>query len=131
MNSIFSRLWLGTSTLSRDDEYPPGATLEMILWGVLLAVFPISLAAIGLYNGNAPWPLRGTRFDFDGSLNIATCIGFIALGVYAHFHYFWGILRVRSAFVYGRKAALLCIVGCAGYVIIAIVRSFMTLADAF
>ena len=113
---------------STDDEYPLGGAFDMIVWGVVVAGLPIVSAIYGLATGESPWPVNGSRWDLEGSHAVAICIGFISVGLFFHFHYFWGILKARLPFMLGRKLSLVLLVCCLGFVVFDIFRSFADLA---
>ena len=113
--NMFSRAFLRASH-QRDDELPVGNLFDMIVWGIIFASIPVVMAITGLLDGHAPWPFD-SRIS-SGHSSIAVCIAFVALGAFAHFHYFWGILKARQAFIYGRKLSMLCIVLAVAYVLV-------------
>lgn len=113
--NAFSRISLSASH-RRDDEYPVGNLFDMMVWGIIVAAIPVVMAIAGLLDGHAPWPFDSRTAS--GHSSIAVCIAFVALGAFTHFHYFWGILKARQAFIYGRKLSMLCIVLAVAYVLV-------------
>ena len=112
---------------SSDDEFPLGDKIDLMIWGVFMASVFIVLGVIGILKDESPWPLGWVRFDFYGAKAIALCCFYFAIGLGLHFHYFWGILRVRPLYVYGRKGAAYLAIASLGYVLVATVGGWIDL----
>jgi len=64
----------------------------MCLLGVGLALVPIGYGIHCLLTGHAKFfGRRGSHLDLTGSAAIAMAIAYIAIGVFIHAHWFWGL----------------------------------------
>ncbi len=103
---------------------PSGGRVKMWLLGVGLALLPISYGIYCLHTGHAILPGQNSKLDVTGSGSVALAIAYIAVGVFIHAHWFWGlypkfewlspILKVVATLVF------LGGLGYAGYEIIAL-----------
>jgi hypothetical protein len=71
---------------------PSGGRFKMWLLGVVLALIPAGYGVFSLITGNARFFGRqGSHVDLDGAGGIALSIAYIAVGVFIHAHWFWGL----------------------------------------
>ena len=71
---------------------PSGGRLKMWLLGVGLALIPIYYGIRCLQSGHATFfGSRGTHLDLTGPSAVALAIAYIAVGVFIHAHWFWGV----------------------------------------
>jgi hypothetical protein len=71
---------------------PSGGRFKMWLLGVGLALFPIGYGIRCLYSGHTTfWGRRRAHLDLTGSAVVAMAIAYIAVGVFIHAHWFWGL----------------------------------------
>jgi hypothetical protein len=102
---------------------PSGGRLKMWLLGVGLALIPIGYGAYCLFTGHARFfGRRAAHLDLDGSAAVALAVAYIALGLFIHAHWFWGLHSRLEPFSYLFKVlALLVFLGSFGYTIYKIV----------
>lgn len=79
--------------MAEDLAYTPsGGRLKMWLLGVGLALVPIIYGIRCLQTGQATmFGNRGARLEVTGSEAVAMAIAYIAVGVFIHGHWFWGL----------------------------------------
>ena len=71
---------------------PSGGRLKMWLLGVGLALIPICYGIRCLQSGHATFfGSRGARLELTGTEAVAMAIAYIAIGVFIHAHWFWGL----------------------------------------
>jgi hypothetical protein len=71
---------------------PSGGHLKMWLVGVGFALIPIGYGIRCLQSGHATFFGRnGMDLDLTGSSAVAMAIAYIAVGVFIHAHWFWGL----------------------------------------
>ena len=71
---------------------PSGGRLKMWLLGVGLALIPSYYGISCLQTGRATlFGSRGMHLDLTGSSAVAMSIAYIAVGVFIHAHWFWGL----------------------------------------
>ena len=71
---------------------PSGGRVKMWLLGVGLALIPISYVVHCLRTGHARFWGRGhSHVDLYGSGAVALAVAYIAVGVFIHAHWFWGL----------------------------------------
>ena len=71
---------------------PSGGRFKMWFLGVGLALIPIVYGIRCLHTGHATfWGRRGAHLDLTGSSAVAMAIAYIAVGVFIHAHWFWGL----------------------------------------
>ena len=96
---------------------PAGGRLKMWLLGV-------GVAAIPIYHGIRCWQTehatflgsRGARLELTGSAAVAMAIAYIAVGLFIHAHWFWGLHPKLEALSPVLKAlAVLVFLGGLGY----------------
>jgi len=64
----------------------------MWLLGVGLAFVPLGYGVHCLVSGHARFfGSRGSHLDLDGSAAISLAIAYIAVGLFIHAHWFWGL----------------------------------------
>ena len=91
--------------MSRKDfpsDRPPGALAKQVVLGLGLAVLPIIYGVVSIQRGYTTlgWPVIPAGWwmknaspvfrRFPGVEGIWLAVAYIALGVFCHFHYFWG-----------------------------------------
>lgn len=78
---------------AEDLAYPPnGGRLTMWLMGVGLALVPVGYGIRCLFTGHAILFGRNQDLDVTGSTATALAIAYIAVGIFMHAHWFWGLL---------------------------------------
>ena len=102
---------------------PSGGRLKMWLLGVGFALIPLGYGVHCLFTGHARFFGRNaTHLDLNGSAAIALAIAYIAIGVFIHAHWFWGLLPRFEAVSYLLKlASVLVFLGGLGFVIYKII----------
>jgi hypothetical protein len=71
---------------------PSGGRLKMWLLGVGVALIPVYYGIRCLQSGHATFfGTRGARLELTGSEATAMAIAYIAIGVFIHAHWFWGL----------------------------------------
>jgi len=71
---------------------PSGGRFKMWLLGVGLALIPIYYGIRCLQTGHtAFFGRRSSHLDLTGSSAVAMAIAYIAVGVFIHAHWFWGL----------------------------------------
>lgn len=102
---------------------PSGGPVKMWLLGVGLALFPIGYGIKCILAGQATlWGRYNSQLDVTGSSAVALATAYIAVGVFIHAHWFWGLLPKFEIVSYILKfLAALVFIACLGYVFYAIV----------
>jgi len=103
---------------------PSGGVLKMWIAGLLLAIIPVIYAIICLFSGHTYFiGQHGHGLDLTGSAAQSLAIAYLALGLFIHFHYFWGLhpylYRFSQIF---KMLTLLCFLGSFLYTIFLIIR---------
>lgn len=82
---------------AEDLAYPPsGGRVTMWLLGVGLALIPVGYGIRCLITGHAVLPGQNdSALDVTGSTAVALAIAYIAVGVFVHAHWFWGLQPKR------------------------------------
>jgi len=79
---------------------PTGGRFKMWFWGVAFAVLPLGYGLVCLFTGQARIVGRGGESAvFHGAEAIGLAVGYISIGAFLHFRYFWGLhqrLRERN-----------------------------------
>lgn len=71
---------------------PSGGRAKACLLGIGLALAPIGYGIFCLLTGHATLPgSRGGRIELYGTQAVVLAIGYIAIGVFFHAHWFWGL----------------------------------------
>lgn len=71
---------------------PSGGRIKMWLFGVCLALIPLGYGVRCLFTGHARFfGRRGSHLDLDGTAAISLAIAYIAVGLFMHAHWFWGL----------------------------------------
>ena len=74
------------------SESPSGGRLKLWLLGAGLALVPIYYGIHCLQTGHATlFGSRGGRLDLTGSAAVSMAITYLAVGVFIHAHWFWGL----------------------------------------
>lgn len=94
---------------------PPGGPLKMWLVGVGVALVPIVYGITGLVTGTIMMPARYRNLPVHGTTAMALSIAYISVGVFIHFHWFWGINeRLWRWSLAGKIVAVLVFLGSFG-----------------
>lgn len=100
-----------------DLAYPPhGGRLKQWLVGVGVALVPIVYAIYSLHRDRILLPALGRGIGpgvyLSGRACIALAIAYMGIGMFAHFHWFWGLSdRLERFCTAGKVAALLLVLG--------------------
>jgi hypothetical protein len=96
---------------------PSGGRLKMWLLGVGLALIPIYYGIRCLQSGHATFfGTRGARLELTGAEATAMAIAYIAVGVFIHAHWFWGLHpRLEALSPILKVVATLVFLGGLGY----------------
>ena len=71
---------------------PSGGRVKMWLLGAGMALVPIGYGVRCLQTGHATFfGSRGSHLNLDGSAAVALAVAYIAVGVFIHAHWFWGL----------------------------------------
>lgn len=70
---------------------PSGGRVKMWLLGIGLALIPLGYGVRCLFTGHACFFGHRANLDLVGPAAIALAIAYIAIGVFIHAHYFWGL----------------------------------------
>jgi hypothetical protein len=101
---------------------PSGGRLKMWLLGVGLALIPLGYGMRCLFTGHARFFGRGADLNLDGSAALALAIAYIAVGVFMHAHWFWGLHpRLEPSSYLLKGLALLVFLGSLGYTMFRII----------
>ena len=73
------------------SEPPSGGRLKMWLVGVGLALVPIGYGIYCLLTGHAVLLGQNENLDVTGPGAVALAIAYIAVGIFIHAHWFWGL----------------------------------------
>jgi len=107
------------------SDSPSGGRLKMWLLGFGLAFIPIWYGIRCLQNGHTTFfGSRGTHLDLTGSAAVAMAVAYIAVGVFIHAHWFWGLhpkLEPLSPIL--KVLAVLVFLGGLGYTVYKILAS--------
>jgi hypothetical protein len=96
---------------------PSGGRLKMWLLGVGVALIPIYYGIRCLQSGHATlFGTRGARLELSGVEATAMAIAYIAVGVFIHAHWFWGLHpRLEALSPILKVVATLVFLGGLGY----------------
>jgi hypothetical protein len=96
---------------------PSGGRVQMWLLGFGLALVPICYGIHCLHTGYTTFfGSRGSHLDLTGSSAVAMAIAYIAVGVFIHAHWFWGLHPKLEPFSPILKVlAVLVFLGALGY----------------
>lgn len=85
----------------------------MWFWGVAVALIPLGYGVTCLFTGRASIIGRGGESAvFRGAEAVALAIGYISVGAFLHFRYFWGLHeRLRDRYQVLVMLAILGVVG--------------------
>ncbi|MEI7729285.1 MAG: hypothetical protein WCO56_06920 [Verrucomicrobiota bacterium] len=96
---------------------PSGGRLAMWLLGVGFALLPFGYGVWCLFTGHACFFGRGSSsLDLEGPAAVALAIAYLAVGVFIHAHWFWGLhpkLEPMSCLL--KLLSVLVFIGCFGY----------------
>jgi hypothetical protein len=77
---------------AEDLAYPPtGGRLKMWFLGVGLALIPVAYGAYCLRTGYALLFGQNQNLEVTGPSAVAFAIAYIAVGIFIHAHWFWGL----------------------------------------
>ena len=105
---------------------PSGGPVKAWLLGVGVALVPFGYGVHCLFTGHARFFGRryGSHLDLDGPAAMALAIAYIAVGVFIHAHWFWGLNSKLEPASYSLKLlALLAFLGGFGFAVYKIVAS--------
>src|SRR5580765_8204011 len=107
----------GVFDVAEDLAYAPsGGRVKMWLSGVGLALIPLGYGVRCLFTGHARFFGRGAHLNLGGSAAHALAIAYIAVGVFMHAHWFWGLHpRLEPSSYLLKGLALLVFLGSFGY----------------
>jgi hypothetical protein len=96
---------------------PSGGRVKMWFCGVGVALIPLGYGVHCLRTGEARFmDNQGEAVDLQGSAASALAIAYLAIGVFIHAHWFWGLQPRFAAWSYLFKlAAVLVFLGSLGY----------------
>ncbi len=78
---------------AEDLAYPPsGGLVKILLLGIGLALLPIGYGIYCLCTRQTSLLGQNDDLDVYGSAAVALAISYIAVGVFIHAHWFWGLL---------------------------------------
>jgi hypothetical protein len=102
---------------AEDLAYPPsGGPVKMCLLGIGVALIPFIYGAHCLLSGRALLFGQNGNMRVTGAAATALAIAYMAVGVFIHAHWFWGLLPKLEAVSYLLKyAAVLVFIGSFGY----------------
>lgn len=109
---------------AEDLAYPPsGGRIKMWLLGVGLALIPVGYGVRCLLTGHALLIGRNSNPDITGSAAVALAITYIAVGIFIHAHWFWGLQPKLELVSYILKLlAVLLFLGSLGYTIYRVIE---------
>lgn len=105
---------------------PSGGCIKAWLLGVGLALLPIGYGINCIPAGHAVFfGSRGARLEFYGTGAIILAMAYIALGVFFHAHWFWGLHPKLELYSQALKTlAAAVFLGSVGYTVVGIVLSW-------
>jgi len=104
---------------AEDLAYPPsGGRATMWLMGIGLAIVPVGYGIRCLFTEHATlWGRYNSQLDLTGSSAVALAIAYIAVGIFMHAHWFWGLLpKFEIVSVILKFLTVLAFIGSLGYV---------------
>jgi hypothetical protein len=104
---------------------PSGGRVKMWLLGFGLALVPICYGIRCLYAGQTTFfGSRGSELDLTGSSAVTMAVAYIAIGVFIHAHWFWGLHpKLESLSPILKVLAMLVFLGGLGYTVYKIIAS--------
>jgi hypothetical protein len=104
---------------AEDLAYPPsGGRAKMWLLGIALALIPIGYGIYCLRTGRALMFGQNADLDVTGPGAVALAIAYMAVGIFIHAHWFWGLHPKGESMSYLLKfLAVLLFLGSFGYAI--------------
>ncbi|HEY1663166.1 MAG TPA: hypothetical protein VGI03_12170 [Verrucomicrobiae bacterium] len=102
---------------AEDLAYPPsGGRVKMLLLGIGLALLPVGYGIHCLLIHQTVLPGQDGDLDVHGSGAVALAISYIAVGVFIHAHWFWGLLPKLEFVSYPLKfVSVVVFLGSFGY----------------
>lgn len=97
---------------------PTGGAFKMWFWGAAVASIPIVYGIVCLFTGQASILGRGGESaTFRGAEAVGLSIGYISVGAFLHFRYFWGLHeRLRARYQILVMLSILGVVGSCLYI---------------
>ena len=92
------------------SEIPTGGRLKQWLAGVVLPFWPILFGVCSLLVGRATFFGKNGSADIQGRPAIALNLTYISIGLFLHFHYFWGLDSNLHRHAQGLK--IICLAVC-------------------
>jgi hypothetical protein len=104
---------------AEDLAYPPtGGRGKMLFLGIILALVPAGYGIYCLRTGHALMFGQNADLDVTGSAAVALAIAYMAVGIFIHAHWFWGLRPKGESLSYLLKIfAVLLFLGSFGYAI--------------
>src|SRR5690348_12033900 len=91
---------------AEDLAYPPsGGPVKMCIVGIGLALIPLLYGVHCLFSGHALLFGQHGNMDVTGPAATALAVAYIAVGVFVHAHWFWGLFPRLEALSYLLKYA--------------------------
>lgn len=105
---------------------PSGGRIKAWLLGIGLALLPIGYGISCIVAGHSTFfGNRGARFEFYGTGATVLAMGYIALGVFFHAHWFWGLHPKLERYSQALKIlAAVVFLGSLCYTVVGIVLSW-------
>lgn len=97
---------------------PEGGPAHQWIGGVVAALVPVGYGVANLIQGTAVMPSRSQagRVLLTGLPATSLSIGFIAMGLFLHFHFFWGIsAKLNPYCMIGKIIAIVLFIPTMGY----------------
>ena len=91
------------------SDSPTGGRVKQWLAGVAFPLWPILFGIYSLIMGSATFFGRGGSLVIHGHQAMVLNIAYIAIGLFVHFHYFWGLSTSLYRFSQALKATCLAI----------------------
>jgi hypothetical protein len=98
------------------SDPPSGGPLKMWLVGAGIAAIPVGYGIRCWMTGHAMFIGRGSNLDLTGPAATAMAIAYMAVGVFIHGHWFWGLHpRLERFCSIPKVLAALTFIGSFGY----------------
>ena len=92
---------------------PTGGPFKMWFWGAVVAIVPLGYGVVCLFTGHVSIIGRGGESAiFHGAEAVGLATGYISVGAFLHFRYFWGLHeRLRERYQLFVLFAILGLIG--------------------